>query len=299
MRRTLRPILPGDALTGKDVAIYTADSWEDFVSSVEASTAHARYTGPKNPASRDSGCYYGGKEWSPHGWRDSLNLARSGWYEMEAKIRSMSESIARINAGSMCERVAFQMSCQGEEYDVGALLEGVPECMFLPTPEITQGRTIYRIGVYPGASGGEHPEAFIKQGAMTCALVASLEARGQTCEVFMSSRCGGGYGETTAIQIDVPLMSAGDPIDVPFLAFAVAHPSVYRRFTFAMMEADERCVEMGTGFGYGYVQNRNGIPSGAPFDVCVPMAEHVSGWSDQKMAEWLTGELERIEKGKL
>lgn len=295
MIRTFRKVSPGDALTGRDVAVYTADSWADWLDYLDNTPAQK---GCAALSSRQSG--FGG--WCPHSWDESIKLARSGWYDIEPRIRAMAESISRLDAGSLGERVAFTMACAGEEYDIGALSEGRPECMYLPTSEITKGRKIYRIGVFPGANGGLNSGAMIRQGAMTCALVAALEARGQTCEIDLSSRCGGGStgerGKNVAIQIDVPLMSAGDSIDLPFLAFAVAHPAVYRRLTFATMETDIEHAAMGVGGGYGYVQNLNGFPTNTAFDVCVPMAETVAYWNDSKCATWLHETLEGLDKAK-
>ena len=289
MRRLERPIVPDDALVGQRVALYTFDSWADLVDSCEA-------TEPLPGSMKSSRDPSRGTAWCPHDWKESLALARTGWYDIEARIRSLAEDIAGTGAGSLADRVAFQMACQGEEYDVGALLEGVPECMYLPTSEITHGRTIYRIGVFPGGNGGLNSDAMVMQGAMTCALVAAIEARGQTCEVILSSRCGGGGGDTVAIQVDAPLMSAGDPIDIPFLAFAVAHPAVYRRFTFALMESDPEHTKMGCDYGgYGYVQN--GVPKNN-LDFYVPVAEKVAGWSVEQCSDWLKAELDRLDKGR-
>ena len=297
MIRTFRKVSSGDALTGRDVAVYTADSWSDWLDYLDSTPVLYRHKGDMDGSRVPASPY-----WCPHTYDESMALARSGWYDIQGRIQTMAESISHLDSGSLGERVAFEMASAGEEYDVAALLEGRPECMYLPTSEITQGRKIYRIGIFPGANGGLNADAMIRQGAMSCALVAALEARGQTCEIDLSSRCGGGStrdsGNNVAIQIDVPLMRAGDSIDLPFLAFAVAHPAVYRRLTFATMETDEAYASMGVLGGYGYVQNLNGFPSNNPFDVCVPMAETVAYWSDSRCAQWLQETLEGLDKAK-
>ncbi len=282
MIRTERKALPSEAMSATKVVHYAFDSWGEFVSHCETSK------GLGGHSSRTST----GRDWSPHNWEESLELAKTGWYDIEKKIRKMVGDISFATSGSMLERVAFQMACQGEEYDVGALLEGVPECMYLPTSEITQGRTIYKIGVPFGALEGYSAKDFITQGATACALVQSIEQRGQTCEVVAVHRTSGwdGFG----IRVDIPIMQAGDPIDIPFLAFALAHPSTFRRLVFKLMEADPRHKELGAdGGSYGRTESKD-MPTATWCDVQLPSVATISTWTTDKCAAWVRDAMEKL-----
>lgn len=279
MQRIDRPSTKAEKNEGRTVQ-FIYDSWSDFVDCAESAP---NMEGARVRASRR----VSSKEWTPHDWDESIKLARSGWYGAESKIRVMVSEMTALN-GSMAETVAFQMACEGEEYDVGALLEGRPECMYLPTSEITKGRNIYKIAVPTSGNGGLSAEAFIKQGSMVCAVVKAIEERGQTCEVSAHQV---GINGTLAARFDIPLMSAGDSIDIPFLAFAVAHPSTLRRLMFAVMEGDPEWKAMGASAGGGFGRTHI-IDLGG--DIAVPGVEEVSRMSIPECAEWVRKTVEGV-----
>lgn len=283
MKRIFRKATPQeyDQTSGADTVHFVYDSWTDFVEHAENAPNPSGLT-PRSSRKDE------GEGWTPHGWDDSLKLAHSGWYEAEAKIRAMTSEMVALN-GSLAETVALQMACEGEEYDVGALLEGRPECMYLPTSEITKGRTIYRIAVPTSGNGGLNAEAFIKQGAMACAIAQAIADRGQTCE--MTAYQVGVNRPPLVVRFDVPLLRAGDAIDIPFLAFAVAHPSTLRRLMFAIMEGDEMWEKMDAkpygGYGRTHVIKLDA-------DIIMPGVQEVSGMSIPDCAAWVKKTIEEI-----
>lgn len=289
MLRTERKVLPSDGIVGtktKETVEYLFDSWSDYVETVSNVVRHPKAGNaadkPHNPS------------WTPHAFAESMRLARDGWTDAESRIRPVAGRIMR--EGSLAERIAFTMSCVGEEYDVGALLAGVPECMYLPTSEITQGRRIVRVNVPLGANCTVSESAFARRGAIALALADSIAANGQTPEIIGTLQVVGSASEKIAVTASIPLMLAGEDLDVPFLAFAVAHASTTRRLWFRLLEGDPRCEEIGSDLawgGYGRYAPSLFTPISG-FDIMIPPAETVERWSDSKCSEWISEELGKV-----
>lgn len=289
MLRTERKVIPSDGIVSpkiEEAVEYVFDSWSDYVSAVSSVVRH--------PKAGDAADKPHNPSWTPHAFAESMKLARDGWTEAESRIRPVAGRIMR--EGSLAERIAFQMACQGEEYDVGALLEGVPECMYLPTPEITQGRRIVRVNVPLGANCTVSESAFARRGAIALALADSIAATGRTPEMVGTLQVIGSGSQKIAVLAYIPLMSAGEDLDVPFLAFAVAHASTTRRLWFRLLEGDPRCEEIGSdSYHGGYGRYAPGLFSPmAGFDITIPPAETVEYWSDSQCSKWIEDELGKV-----
>lgn len=239
---------------------YTFDSWSEFVDHASKTTVPEGTWDPsaasKKPAS---------PAWCAASWAESLKLAQVGWTGADQEIAKIASTLGEV-FGSQGEQMAFVRDVCGEEYDIGAFVEGIPECAWRPTPEITKRRGHFAIVVPIGGACSLSDESFKLQGALVCALVKILEDAGQSCEVAIESLSGTDYRVSYGYRMHVPIKAAGDPLDMPFLAFAVAHAATFRRFVFATMEQDRRARQMGVGRGYGVV-NFSGL---TPSDFSIP-----------------------------
>ena len=171
-------------------------------------------------------------------FEEAVEVARRGWSEgaKEAlSLRARVESSVRdlINARSS----SYVYDLSGECVDVGRYLSGEPECFIT---EVSTGesnsRPVVKIVANLAASGSVSTHSLIVRGAAIVAAIDILEALGRRVEAWIAkgsatTRSGGNIHETHVL-----VKSAGQPLDIDRLAFAVAHPACLRRLCFSVME---------------------------------------------------------------
>jgi hypothetical protein len=132
-------------------------------------------------------------------------------------------------------------------------------------------KPIVRIGFETVVSAGEQVDSIMRRGAAIGALIDALESHNIRCEVTAVARDCKCYamGDETAgyVLFETIIKAAEAPLDLDRLAFAVAHPSMLRRITFAVLETLPANIRkhIGVPGPYGSV-----IESDAPgYDVFV------------------------------
>lgn len=237
------------------------DSWADFVADVEATTYD-----PSMGSSAKSGdadfCETASMD-------EALTLAREGWSEKRGDVSDLADKVkADPIVGSIFDDyVTYPTtyhSVTGAFPDVAAFLAGDPECMieFGEMDEPRSGRAV-RIHVDIIASGGTQTDVMVKRGAVVVALVELLETLGFTTEVWLESRNNGGAyhhrqdGSGVGVITDlICAKTAGEPLDVDGLMFAIANPSTLRRLLFRWWEGESATVRKSFRFinygGYGH-----------------------------------------------
>ena len=85
--------------------------------------------------------------------------------------------------------------------------------------------------------GAPTPGVVLALGLGLTVLVAAdlLESCGIRCEILVSQAT---YNDSRLVETNVCVKAPGVPIDIDRLAFAIAHPSFFRRFGFAFCEAN-------------------------------------------------------------
>jgi hypothetical protein len=244
-------------------------------------------------AEKDRQSRSGGANWtgSPS-FEAAERLARFGWQEGTASIGKLAARITdRIGDRAKVEHMVRDVV--GEFPDVAAYLDGEPENMIRFEDEDKQacGR-IVRLSVNAAVSSGVGAEVIARRGAVVVALADAIERTGHLAEITfrMDASC---YSKDMAIQATVK--KTDEPMNVARIAFALAHPSMFRRMTFAVMETcpDAKSMHCDSGGSYG-------SPSETPEKLRGEihfgnMRYGQDQWStDEKAEAWALAELRKL-----
>lgn len=249
-------------------------SWFDFVSSAADENLYAwQKTGKK--ASHVKGNQSGKRK--IEGWygTDSFDEAvdmalRSGWPEGRKLLTDMlitATAQPKVHETWMFE-VAGAFPC------VPVYCAGDPACMILdPESEQKSARPIVRIDYANGAAWTVGVDALMLRGAAVLSFANSLEERGFSTELrIVNASMGSGWtylSKDKIIRYSITYKSAGEVLDLDRAAFALAHPSTFRRLAFAIYEQHSE-IEDEFCHGYGYSMHQpndptSGQPGGAIF----------------------------------
>lgn len=183
----------------------------------------------------------------------ALELARYGWPEGVAAAKPLTDALFD-KVTSLVEREEVLHDVVGSSIDIGAYLNGDPECWTRMESHIVDGNSprIFRLVYNASASAGITPDTMIGKGAAIAALVKALEFAGHRVEVWCIPWAGSShkYGSGRPEHETRVLVKAADQdLDFGRLVFALAHPSTVRRLGFACLEADRTIKTLGKGYG--------------------------------------------------
>ncbi len=204
-------------------------------SSVQAITDHvARLT----PNMR---CPYAWEQQrGPDPWAGSASMsqaiitARTGWQEGARQARNV---LARLDALRPLQRQRAH-GLAGGSVNIGRMLSGNPAHM-RQRPALP-GRRIVTLYVEATFSAGVTPAQIIMRATMIAAACDRLEARGYSCEivtVFTVTK-DGVNGVFCMHQVALTVKSAGQRLNLDDVVFGIGHPSVFRRYVFALVACE-------------------------------------------------------------
>jgi len=171
------------------------------------------------------------------GWHGALKLAKEGWKEGTTRL---SNDLAANFGRSDHKEPPWRYDVAGHLPDVPRFLAGAPDPMMRHGQ--SKGRTpVIHIVVNISASCGISATEMANYGLAITALIDELEASGKRVELDVGatySRLGRKRG-----CFGWKVKMASEPIDLADVAFSIAHPAAFRRFTFAMAERTPRDME--------------------------------------------------------
>ena len=193
--------------------------------------------------------------WAGCSFKDACKLAREGWPEGADKINAQSKPIFNRISG-MIERFDPYYTDEGSQLDVARYLDNEPECWVRMESVITQGpglrliRLVYNIGV----SAGIESNVIQVRGSAVATLVECLEYAGHRVQVEIGFPVADRKGGSVAVIVAVRVKDFDQPLDIPRFAYAVIHPSTFRRLGFSIMEQFPYDVrqQLNVGTSYGY-----------------------------------------------
>ena len=200
------------------------DTWRDFIDAARnGKEQHSSHAGPG---------FHGAQS-----FQDAYDLARDGWPEGEQHVKRLSLDLFD-KVSNLIERPYPVYDVEGSEIDVARYLDGEPECWQRMEERQTEGpgRRVYRLVFNCSVSGGVGQSVITARGAGAVALAELLEYAGHGVEIVLAFRANHHHREH--LDAFVPLKACEQPLDIPRLAFALAHPSTLRRFMFSAMEND-------------------------------------------------------------
>jgi hypothetical protein len=201
-------------------------------------------------------------------FEEATKLATEGWSEGREFIGEILSKLDDLNARTVTTPQPFN-DVSGDYVDVGAYLEGVPECMIRWAETECQKR-VARILFNMAASGGVSNEAIQWRGATTLALIDRLEAQGIRVELDIVFSVFSQSNPDNTTEILVTLKESDEPLHLDRLAFHLAHPSSLRRLSYSLRETFSKLEVrlFGTHDKKKYGLPRTSKPEG--YDLIVP-----------------------------
>ncbi len=253
-----------------------------------------KYGGPASMRDDDDRDFDQGTR-GPRAFDDALDLAESGWTGADERINALTGALTG-HVCSLIERPRWTADVTGEALDIGAALSGEPEHWRSLAWEIAEGagRRIYRVIVPIGGHCMISGDAYTYAGAAACAAVAAIEAAGHGAEVWAYQAADEG---SNRVSQRVLVKQAEFPLDLPRLAFVLAHPAFHRRLIFRTLETSPESYSSGMIYGYGHPSYHYLTEATEPTDFLLPTAAAVhdfvqAGGAAERLIDWLLTRLE-------
>lgn len=229
--------------------------FKSFAEYIHAAETREKVPGTCN-SSHDGDAYFTGT----NSWADAVKLARDGWPQGTERVNAISRRLeAKVLHRIVREDTRYDV--EGMGFDVARYLDGEPEHWVQPEESTfaVEGQRHVKIEVSMMCSGGISADIIMRRGAAIAALVELLEYSGQRVELWLTSANAGHNGHLgNPVHVTHIRVKAYDqPLDPARVAFALVHPSTFRRFMFALQEGarpDLAKRSLGVS-GYGCVTN--------------------------------------------
>ncbi len=212
-------------------------SWQDFIDQAAATDTIPNGSGRHSDS-----------RWAGATWDEAIALATDGW---AAPLPEVDVAIEALQ-GRLCDRVrsvdlAPSWEVTGSEVDVATYLSGVPECMidYVPRMVSSQGGIVTLLIPACYSHTVPHSEV-INRGVGLAALCSAIITAAQSVEVWFGYACmvppRGSRRSPDRYSAVVRAISAGEPLNIPRLMFATAHPAMLRRLWFGVWDSQERSI---------------------------------------------------------
>lgn len=234
--------------------------------------------------------YGGGRDWYGGAtFEQAIEMAKYGWPEGAQRVKELSNKLYD-KVSSLIPKQEVVFSVEGNEYDTDAYLAGIPECWSYMDEHIVEGVGHKDLKLYfnTTTSAGVNAKIMQAKGACITALVDLLERAGNRVEVWLGSPnqaySAGKFIWQTCVK------QAGELMDVDKMAFAISHPSSFRRLFFAAYEGNERFIK-DCSSGYGMCVE---APKQLQGDIYIPSSElGQAQWDNEDSAvKWIMRHLE-------
>jgi hypothetical protein len=175
----------------------------------------------------------------------AVKFAEFGWQEKIADVEAYLSQIQQLTNTAW----TTNLDVAGESVDIGAYLEGEPECMLsYVVPEVKAVRIVASITARCTADAPR----LLNRGIAIAAAVYALQCRGVPVSLVAAEWVSGSGGtHYTGVEIN----PFGDYIDTGRLAFWLGHPAALRRCFFRFQEQQPADIRDNFGFkssrGYG------------------------------------------------
>ncbi|MEY4702053.1 MAG: phage Whirlwind [Pseudomonadota bacterium] len=208
----------------------------------------------------------------------AAELAEFGWRERVGDVEAYLSEIKDV----LRESWATELDVTGEAVDIGAFLEGVPECML--SFSVPQTQAVRIVASISARCSADAPR-LLNRGIAIAAVVYALQCSGTPVSLAVGDWVSG-HGQTFRNTVEVN--PYGDYIDAGRLAFWLGHPAALRRCMFRYQEQEPDHVRQTFGFhsggGYGTPTDPSSESEGMEGVVYIPFPE-TSRLSDYETPE--------------
>jgi hypothetical protein len=254
------------------------DSWQQYIAATRVETdcvgGHS-----KNGDTHWIGCTLA----------EAKTFAAEGWVEGAERARKFTDLLTSA-IGGLIDRVEINYDVEGHNIDVARFLENEPECwQRFDVERVQQPAVKYiRIVVNGAASSGVDAKTIMGRGACIAALVELLEYAGNRCEVVLAMATRSQFNLCALITVK----KFDEPLDLPKIAYTLAHPSTLRVHHFAFMETMPRRIREGMSVPGGYGMCAD-VPNEKRGDIYLNFMQYgEEQWTSPSLAvEWVKKEL--------
>lgn len=207
-------------------------SWQEFLD-----TARSPATLRRGHARRAAAV------WAGATWDEAQVLATDGWHRL---LRYEFPDIAdlRHRTGLSAAELSLEpvWDVTGAEVDLAAYLAGEPDCMLDTAPRRVSRRGKVVSFLIPASySHNVSQDAVRNRGLALATLCTAIVEAGHSVEVWSGFACQIWRKDIRCSAV-ARVISAGEPLDLGRLIFAVAHPAMLRRLWLAVWDAQPEPV---------------------------------------------------------
>lgn len=199
----------------------------------------------------------------------AIQLAYQGWPEGVERVQEVRNKLDFSDLLPTAQRLLRNVEVAGDEPDIGLFLQGEPEHMVTlhEVEQLQQGKVL-RLQLNRSASCDILAEQLVRRGVAILAVVETLLLLGFTIELSIIIAVKEMHYEEQ-MEFHIPILHAGDPVNLDTLAFMLLHPAVLRRLWFAATECEDNKIcnsfQFFSGGGYGKCKDPNVIHGGKPY----------------------------------
>lgn len=161
---------------------------------------------------------------------DAIDIARNGWAEGVELAQEVHEKLIGRHATERRRK----HSVSGGSVNVGRLLAGNPDHMRSRPKQ--PGKKVITFFTESAFSASINSEHVIIRAATIAAIVDILEMNGFSCEIVATANTRHAYRPSW--QIVTTLKSAGEPLNLNDIVFALGHTSYFRRLNLGLIALD-------------------------------------------------------------
>ena len=175
---------------------------------------------------------------------EAMELLSHGWEDGAKQLKDKLD--AKVNANNVSYKNKTFYDVAGFQCSVPRYLQGIPTNM-INNKRVVQKQKVVNITKDFGYSGVTSKEVMMRESIKFLQVVEKLEQQGIRCNVFVSfvsKTNNNGY-----VDIRVKVKESSQRMNIKQLAFPLAHPSMFRRIMFALIERLEDCKDFGLGYG--------------------------------------------------
>lgn len=204
--------------------------------------------------------------WAGGSWDEAIRLATHGWADGATQAKRLLEKITD-HAPQEYSPIHTQHDMTGAYVDVGAYVEGVPECMIDFAPDIRPKRFV-RILIASTFSSFIKAQQVLARGVAIAAAIDKLETRGVRCEIDAILTTQAQNGTNDKLSVMVTIKNAHEALSLEKLVYVAAHPTFLRRIGLSAYEQESATMRSQFGCmterGYGGAVNESDkdIPAG-------------------------------------
>jgi hypothetical protein len=176
-------------------------------------------------------------------WKQAIDLCRNGWREGAETVAKLRD---KINAANPTGPRIVRYDVAGAYPVVARAVAGNPLNMKRIDTARVRRRPVLSLVSDMCASANVYAAYITRRAAAVAAIVDAAEAAGFQCEIVAAFRTD---AHNLACHGLVTVKEAGQPVDLPRMAYGLGHAAMFRRQGFGLMTMDRKNKPLGTGLG--------------------------------------------------